>query len=185
MLHSKKIAAVAVFAAAAAGVPAIASAASANTLNFQGEVATQTCEVTVNGNTTNPTVPLPPVSASVLQAAGSNAGMTNFTIGVTGCTAPTSALPIKTVFVGNQVDSNGNLGNTGTATNVALQLLDPAATSTPFNLSGAMGYAAAGLNLAAGATASTHDFAVRYYSATGNATAGSVFGTVQYAVSYQ
>ncbi|MBV8259658.1 MAG: type 1 fimbrial protein, partial [Paraburkholderia sp.] len=104
MLHSKKIAAVAVFAAAAAGVPAIASAASANTLNFQGEVATQTCAVTVNGNATNPSVPLPPVSASVLQVAGSNAGMTNFTIGVTGCTAPTSALPIKTVFVGNRVD---------------------------------------------------------------------------------
>ncbi|MEM5328216.1 fimbrial protein [Paraburkholderia sp. JHI2823] len=183
MLFNKKIAAIALVAATTA--PAMAFAASANTINFQGEVTTQTCAVTVNGNAANPTVLLPTVSTASLAATGSNAGMTTFTIGVTGCTAQASATPIKTVFVGNQVDGNGNLGNTGTATNVALQLLDPTATSTPFNLSGATGYAAAGLNLAAGATAATHDFAVRYYSATGNATAGSVLGSVQYAVSYQ
>ena len=183
MFFNKKIAAIAVVAATTA--PGFAFAASANTINFQGEVTTQTCSVTVNGNAANPTVLLPTVSTADLAATGSNAGMTNFTIGVSGCTAQASATPIKTVFVGNQVDSNGNLGNTGTATNVALQLLDPAATSAPFNLSGSTGYAAAGLNLAAGATSATHDFAVRYYSAPGNATAGSVLGSVQYAVSYQ
>jgi major type 1 subunit fimbrin (pilin) len=43
---------------------------------------------------------------------GDTAGTTNFTIGVSGCTAPTvSAQPIKTVFLGNHVDVNGNLGN--------------------------------------------------------------------------
>lgn len=31
---------------------------------------------------------------------------------------------ISTVFVGNQVTSNGNLGNTGSAKNVEVQLLD-------------------------------------------------------------
>jgi len=183
MFFNKKIAAIAVVVAASA--PAITFAASANTINFQGEVTTQTCAVSVNGNAANPTVLLPTVSTADLQATGSTAGMTSFTVGVTGCTAPTSATPIKTVFVGNQVDSNGNLGNTGTAASVALQLLDPTSPSTPFNLSGTTGYAATGLNLAAGASSATHDFAVRYYSATGNATAGSVLGSVQYAVSYQ
>ncbi|HEY4803885.1 MAG TPA: type 1 fimbrial protein, partial [Paraburkholderia sp.] len=125
MLFNKKIAAIAIVAATTA--PAIAFAASANTINFQGEVATQTCAVTIDGVASNPTVRLPEVSAGALSAAGSAAGLTTFTIGVTGCTAQASATPIKTVFVGNQVDSNGNLGNTGTAGNVALQLLDPAA----------------------------------------------------------
>ncbi|CAB3809328.1 hypothetical protein LMG28688_06966 [Paraburkholderia caffeinitolerans] len=183
MTFNKKIAAIAVVVAAAA--PAMAFADSANTINFQGEVTTQTCTVTINGNAASPTVLLPTVSTSALATAGSNAGTTNFTVGVTGCTSQASATPIKTVFVGNQVDNNGNLGNTGTAGGVALQLLDPTAPSTPFSLLGATGYAAPGLSLAAGATSATHNFAVRYYSAAGSATAGSVLGSVQYALSYQ
>src|SRR6516225_7232631 len=93
MLFNKKIAAIAIVAATTA--PAIAFAASANTINFQGEVTTQTCAVTVNGNAANPTVLLPTVSTADLSATGSVAGLTSFTIGVTGCTAQASATPIK------------------------------------------------------------------------------------------
>ncbi|MEY8174905.1 fimbrial protein [Burkholderia multivorans] len=166
--------------------PALAFAQSSNTIQFQGEVTDQTCAVTVNGNASSPTVLLPTVSTGDLSMAGNTAGQTSFTIGISGCTAPTAtARAIDTVFVGNQVTSNGNLGNTGTATNVALQLLDPANTSTPFDLSGASGYAAPGLTLDVGETSASHDFAVRYITENGSATAGSVLGSVQYAISYQ
>ncbi|MDE4917888.1 major type 1 subunit fimbrin (pilin) [Cupriavidus metallidurans] len=170
---------------AASVAPIMAHAASGNTINFQGEVTDQTCQVTINGNAANSTVLLPTVSSTVLTTAGATAGTTSFTVGVNGCVAPTtSAQAIKTVFVGNQVTAAGNLGNTGTATNVALQLLDPTTPSAPFNLNNPGGYAAAGLSLPIGATSATHDFAVRYISEPGGATSGSVLGSVQYAVSY-
>jgi len=160
--------------------------ASANTINFQGEVTDQTCDVAINGNAANPTVLLPTVSSTSLATAGSTNGVTTFTVGLTNCQAPTTtAQAIGTVFVGNQVTSAGNLGNTGTATNVALQLLDPATPTSPFDLSNTAGVTVPGLSLAAGDTTATHDFAVQYISEQGGATAGSVLGSVQYAVTYQ
>ncbi|HTR09077.1 MAG TPA: fimbrial protein [Paraburkholderia sp.] len=178
--HIAKIAAV-----AATTAPALAFAQSANTITFQGEVSTQTCSVSINGNAANPRVLLQTVPTTQLEAPGSTAGLTTFTIDVTGCTAASSATPIKTVFVGNQVDAGGNLGNTGSAVGVALQLLDPTSPSKPFILPSSAGYAATGLTLAANATSATHNFAVRYYSALGHPTPGSVRGSVQYAISYQ
>lgn len=169
-----------------AAAPAFAFAQSSNTIQFQGEVTDQTCAVTVNGNASSPTVLLPTVSTADLATAGNTAGETHFTIGLSGCTAPTTAArAINTVFVGNQVTTDGNLGNTGTATNVALQLFDPAVAAKRFVLSSSSGYAAPGLSLAVGATSASYDFGVRYISENGSATAGSVLGSVQYAVSYQ
>jgi major type 1 subunit fimbrin (pilin) len=166
--------------------PLFAFAAGPNTINFQGEVSDQTCQVAVNGNPANPTVLLPTVPATSLAGAGNTAGQTTFTVAVSDCMAPVSTTQaINTVFVGNQVTAAGNLGNTGTATNVALQLLDPAAPSTPFDLSAAGGVAAPGLTLADGETSASHDFAVQYISEEGGATAGSVLGSVQYSVSYE
>ena len=102
-----------------------ANAHANNTITFLGEVSDQTCEVAINGATANPTVLLPTVSTADLAVAGSVAGETPFTLSVSGCTIhATQALPIKTVFVGNSVTAAGNLGNTGTATNVSLQILD-------------------------------------------------------------
>ncbi|WP_179404717.1 fimbrial protein [Burkholderia guangdongensis] len=164
----------------------VAFASSANTLTFLGEIADQTCEVAVNGVTSNPAVVLPAVSASTLATGGSTAGQTTFRIGISGCTAPIeTAQAIRTVFVGNRVTASGNLDNSGTAENVSLQLVDPAAPNQPFNLSGPDGHAAPGLNLRAGETAASYDFAVRYVSETGGATRGSVKGSVQYLLTYQ
>ncbi|MDI5448871.1 hypothetical protein MJL27_25580, partial [Salmonella enterica subsp. enterica serovar Anatum] len=43
----------------------------------------------------------------------------SFDIGLSGCTgSKDKTTKISTVFVGNQVTSNGNLGNTGSAKNV-------------------------------------------------------------------
>ena len=123
--------------------------------------------------------------AAEVAAAGDTAGPTTFEIGVTGCTPMATAQSIKTVFVGNQVTAAGNLGNTGTATNVALQLFDPATPAASFDLASVNGYSAKGLNLNAGDTSASYNYAVRYISETGGATPGSVLGSVQYAVNYQ
>lgn len=158
-----------------------ANAHANNTITFLGEVSDQTCEVAINGATANPTVLLPTVSTADLAAAGSVAGETPFTLSVSGCTInATQALPIKTVFVGNSVTVAGNLGNTGSATNVSLQILD-AVGGNAVDLTGVA--TVDGLNVAAGDSTASHDFAVQYY-AEGAATAGTVVSSVQYAISY-
>lgn len=153
-----------------------------NTIRFQGEVADQTCDISINGNASTPLILLPTVAATALTTAGSTAGQTPFSIGLTGCTASGTNTAISTVFVGNNLTANGHMGNTGTAGNVSLRLVDPVAPTTALDLTGQTG--AAGLVLAAGATSASHDFAVEYV-AEGIATPGSVLGSVQYAVSYQ
>lgn len=162
-------------------VAGTASAASDNTINFQGEVTEQTCQVTVNGNAANPTVLLPTVSTTDLTAAGATAGKTAFTIGVTGCSG--TATTTKTVFVGNNVDTDGNLSNVaGTATNVALQLLDTAGAAIDLHANPVA--KVDGITLADTETSGSADYGVQYISTAGSATAGSVVGSVQYAISY-
>lgn len=171
----------------AAGISAliisqVAMADSANTITFKGEVSEQTCEVTINGVTARPVVLLPTVSKSQLATADAAAGLTTFTLGVTGCAVASGALDIKTVFIGNNVSATGNLENTGTATNVELQLLTDAGGATPIDLRSAT--PVTGVTVAAGQTEGAHDYAVQYYSPTGSATAGTVLGSVQYAITY-
>lgn len=160
----------------------MAHADSANTITFKGEVTEQTCEVTVNGVNARPVVLLPTVAKSELATAASSAGLTAFTLGVTGCTVDADALDIKTVFVANNMTERGNLANTGTAQNVELQLMTDSAGTTAIDLRDAT--PVAGITVAAGSTTGEHDFAVQYFSPNGGATAGTVVGAVQYAVSY-
>lgn len=165
-----------------AGLVLSTAALADNTIRFQGEVADQTCDISINGNASTPLILLPTVAANSLASSGLTAGQTPFTVALTGCTAAGSATSISTVFVGNNLNANGRMGNTGTAGNVSLRLVDPAAPTAPLDLTGQTG--AAGLVLASGATSASHDFAVQYY-AEGAVTPGSVLGSVQYAVSYQ
>lgn len=159
-----------------------AFAASDNTITFQGEVTDETCSVAVNGNSASPVVLLPTVSAADLAASGDTAGPVTFDIGLSGCTGSSSAdTKISTVFVGNQVTTNGNLGNTGTATNVEVQLVDT--TGAVIDLTN--GFTGDGdLTLAAGDTEASATYTAQYY-ATSASTAGTVEATLQYAVSYQ
>lgn len=175
-----KIAAVLGIAASVISLSALAD--STNTITFKGEVSEQTCEVTINGVTARPVVLLPTISKSQLASADTSAGLTTFTLGVTGCAVTSGALDVKTVFVGNNVSATGNLENTGSATNVELQLLTDAGGATPVDLRTST--AIAGVTVPAGQTSGEHDFAVQYYSPTGSATAGTVLGSVQYAVTY-
>lgn len=79
------------FVASLVAVPGMALAYG-NTISFQGEVADETCEVSVNGNNASPVVLLPTVSASQLNAAGQTAGQTTFDIGVSGCTGDADSM---------------------------------------------------------------------------------------------
>ena len=159
-----------------------AMAISDNTITFQGEVTDETCSVAINGNGATPVILLPTVSTKELAKSGDTAGGITFDIGVTGCTGnPSTETNISTVFVGNQVTTNGNLGNTGSAGNVEIQLLDT--KDAVINLTD--GYTGNGdLKLAAGASEASATYTAQYY-ANGLATAGTVEATLQYAVSYQ
>ena len=160
-----------------------AFASSDNTISFQGEVTDQTCSLTVNGNDSAPIILLPTVAATSLAASADVAGATTFEMGITGCTSATSSTTISTVFVGNLVDSTnaGTLGNSGTAENVNIQLLDSSGTAIDLSST----YTASGdLTLASGDTAATSTYTAQYY-ATGAATAGTVAASLQYAISYQ
>ncbi|EAW8006438.1 type 1 fimbrial protein [Salmonella enterica subsp. enterica serovar Anatum] len=159
-------------------VSSSAMAVSDNTITFQGEVSDETCSVVINGNQAKPVVLLPTVSTKELSEQGKTAGPITFDIGLSGCTgSKDKTTKISTVFVGNQVTSNGNLGNTGSAKNVEVQLLDT--SGEPINLTG--GFTGDGdLQLEPNAS----EASARYYS-TGKAEAGTVAATLQYAVSYK
>jgi len=167
---------------------ASAFAASDNTITFQGEVADQTCQVSINGNAGSPVVLLPTVNAADLGVSGKSAGDTTFEIGVTGCTAnDTDDIKISTVFVGNLVTKDGNLGNTGTAKNVEIQIKNGAEAIdfSKGSYTGAGDLTITSSNDAENPnTSATHEYIASYYS-TGTAGVGSVASSLQYAVSYQ
>lgn len=163
-----------------------AFALSDNTIMFQGEVTSETCSVTVNGNTAKPLVLLPTVSVSDLAASGQVTGETTFNIGVTGCNGnATAETTVSTVFAGNNISAKGNLANlaasTEAATNVEIQILDTKGAAIDFNKGVFNG--AGDLKLTAGKTEASATYTAQYY-ATGVSTAGAVESSMQYAVSY-
>ena len=161
-------------------VSAGASAVSDNTVTFIGEVADQTCDVTINGVSAAPVVLMPTAAAADLATNGSTTGVTTFDLGLSGCTAATEATNISVRFLGNNVTGTGHLGNTGTAQNVEIQLLDP--SDNAIDLTG--GYTGSNaLSLAVGDTSASATYSAQYY-ATGVATVGTVQGSMQYAVTY-
>jgi len=159
-----------------------AMADSANTITFRGEVTEQTCSVTVNGSAARPVVLLPTVNKNELANLADTAGLTTFTMGVSGCATGSADMQLKTLFIGTNVTTSGNLANSGDAQNVELQLLTDSTGTTAIDLRTLQ--AVDGIVLRAGETAGEHDFAVQYFTPTGSATAGTVVGAVQYAISY-
>ncbi|PZL85323.1 type 1 fimbrial protein [Pantoea sp. ARC270] len=158
--------------------------ASNNTITFQGRVDSQTCTVTVNGNTAKPTVLLPTVNVDALKESGSTAGQTTFDIGITGCKSSDTATTVSTVFTGNSVSAKGNLSNVAAtdeaAQNVEIQILNTKGGAIDFNHD----FDSEGeLHLAAGEKDASATYTAQYY-ATQAATAGAVEASLQYAVSY-
>ena len=163
-------------AAKAAGTP------TDGTITINGQVVANTCTVAVNGGTNTGTVTLKPAPTSALATPGSTYGDMPFTIAVTGCDSSLNGKTALPYWSGANVNSNGRLHNTGTATNVDLQLLNQDDT-TPITLNAPEGVqGTTGTKVAGGAATMT--YYARYY-ATGAATAGPVTSTVDYTLIYQ
>lgn len=158
------------------------------TINFTGKVVDQTCSVTTTTGTAPLAVTLPTVSTKSLDSTGKVAGLTPFTISLSGCNtaAATGAQSVKAYFEPNaNTDyTTGNLTNTTSsgASNVQIQLLNADGVKVI-----KLGQAAAAQNVD---TVAINDANVtlRYnaqYYATGVATAGDVTSTVNYTIAYQ
>lgn len=164
-----------------------ANAASDNTVHFQGEVSSQTCNVNINGNSASPIVLLPTIAASEFENPADVKGATTFTIGVSDCA--TGAASIKTVFAGNNITTTGNLGNTGTAKNVSIQLLDSNGTDE-LEFANGTTVSTAAFTKAEGATSATQTLTAQYYAEPDSTTtpyavsAGTVVASAQYSITY-
>lgn len=170
---------------------AVSAHATDGTVDFQGSVYLNTCFASVNGVAAPgvATVTLPTLSTSLLATSGKTAGDTTFKINLTGCPPsigkPGQVRGVIAFFEQNGfVDgSTGLLKNTGTATNVRLQLVDafngtPIRAGDEIQKSNSTRYAVSYPD----GTAELH-YAVRYY-AVGTTTAGTVRGAVTYSLDY-
>lgn len=152
--------------------------ASDGTITFNGEIASQTCSIASGGD--NLTVTLPTVSAVGLNSAGATAGNIGFAIALTDC--DTSVNSVYANFeAGTNVDADGRLTTTGSATNVAVQLLDSA--STPIVVGSDQQQDSASTATIDSSGNATLNYSAQYY-ATGAATAGSVSTSVTYSLVY-
>ncbi|WP_083444805.1 fimbrial protein [Herbaspirillum rhizosphaerae] len=159
----------------------LAAFASDGTINFTGSVTATTC--TVSGGSTISKA-LPPVSSTTLGAAGNTTGDTAIQISLTGC-AGGSATGVRAFFEsGTGVNaSTGRLINTGTATNVDVQLAMP--DNTPIVAGAASGSQGTGPFTALSGGAATLNYKARYYSTGATHTAGNVIASVTYSIEYQ
>ena len=167
----------------ALAVPGIHSAmANTGTITFNGELTSNTCNVSVNGGSANDTVILPTVSEGVLGSAGKTAGQTQFALELSGCTG--SLQTASAYFeAGTGVNSDGRLVNTGTAQNVDLQLRDSSNGGAVIKAGSTEQVANAGyVTLASGAA--SLPYTAEYYS-TDVAGAGSVIASVTYNIQYK
>lgn len=155
-------------------------------VTFQGEVAAQTCQATINGQT-NGIVLLPTVSVGEFTAKNNTAGLTPFTISISGCSGKDPELKIGTKFLGRNVTSTGNLGNLASvspAKNVAIQLTQTAAGTVPVVLNGIT--KVDGLILPLNQASTSHQFGARYIVDEGTIpTPGAITAVAEYTISYQ
>jgi major type 1 subunit fimbrin (pilin) len=168
-----------------ASVAAHAAGPSSNggVLTINGELTANTCDVSGNGQGPNFTVSLPTLSAKTLSAAGSTGGATGFGIALTNCTPDTGNVHTFWEYGANTL-ADGSLKNNGTATSVAVQLLDYNGPEQLLDLSKADG--AQGSQTVAIASGSADlKYAARYFSSLGGAGAGSVNTNVTYSIVYE
>jgi len=155
-----------------------------DTINFNGSVIGTTCTITVGGTVapTAATITLAPARDSDLNASGKTAVPTPFDIVLTNCTATGK---VFARFESVIVYSPSILPNTGTATNVALQLYDNAVANGNVNAIIVVGGAQnSSTRVQVVAGAATLKYGVQYY-ASGVATVGTVKGQAVYSIVYE
>jgi major type 1 subunit fimbrin (pilin) len=184
-LKMKKIAISTIAAAMglAAAVAHAAPASNGGVLTINGELTSNTCTVSGNGGNNNFTVTLPTESASALSAAGSSAGATGFNIALTSCSPGISTVHTFWEYGANTL-ADGNLLNTGAATNVEVQLLDYNNGAKVIDVSKADG-SQNSQSVSVVNNAANLQYAAQYFSPAGGAGAGNVTTNVTYSMIYQ
>jgi major type 1 subunit fimbrin (pilin) len=138
-------------------------------------MSTQACTVAPN------VIPvfLPTVSKTALNAAGATAGLTAFTLALSGCPNGSNAYAVQATWSFNPGPSSSVVANSAAspANNVYVQLLD--STLSPITNGASTTLA----NVTAGGSFSATYYA-RYY-ATAAAGSGAVKGTATFTLTYQ
>jgi len=167
-----------------------ASHAELNTIIFNGEVTDQTCKAEINGQA-HAVLELPVVSAKDLNEGSKTAGLTQFTMNLTGCKVEADKdTGIKVKFQAFPVTEGKNLANIAPAhkaNNVSVQLTENADGTIPVEMiANASTTTSAVFNLEKGKDTASHTFAAQYINDSGdkNAEAGAVKAVVGYTLSY-
>ena len=150
-------------------------------INISGSVIDSPCYVDVGSS--NVSVTLPNVDKTMLQLPDSSAGVTPFTLKVSGCSEGGGVQKVSVAFIpDSNVDMNGNLANTGTAQNIAVQILDK--DQNPIDIRNDTFSA----QMARGAATDSADIDLRYFakyhSVAGNAGAGDVSAVANFQLVY-
>lgn len=153
-------------------------AAPDGTVTVTGKIVDQTC--TVGGTSGDYTVVLPTVAKSSLATVATTNGDTKFTINLTAC--PIGNVGVYYDNTNPNTNTAGRLNNTGSATNVNIQLLNSAKTIIDLSKDHT-GQNIVTSNVATANGSASLDFYARYY-ATGATTAGNVSTTATYYVVY-
>lgn len=159
-------------------------AASTGTITFNGQLNSNTCDVVVDGQAADATVVLPTIGTNQLSTTGQTAGDTGFTMALNNCAG---TLETASAFfeAGTTVDSvTGRLNNTGTASNVSLQLLDGSSPSRAVIEAGNQSQVNGNTYVNISSGSANLPYIVRYF-AEGATTAGTVVSNVVYSIQYQ
>jgi major type 1 subunit fimbrin (pilin) len=150
------------------------------TITFNGKVLNSTCSVS-NAVSNVVAVTLPDVQSTAFTASGSVAGLTPFSLVLTGCPTTPSGVVVGAAFSGGSIDSvhAGTITNTGTS-NVNVQMTD--SSGTALNLSTNSNPVNAVIS---GTGTATLGYKAQYYQPTATAiTAGTVTASVSYTLTY-
>jgi len=169
---------------AVAATLALPASAYDGTIDFEGEVSSNTC--VINGGSSAPLkVILPKVQVSQLAGAqGATAAHTRFTIALTACTGTGNA---RVFFEanGNNIDYTANaLKNKDVsaqkATGIGFAIFDEDRTRIQLGLQGTQGSKAFPIT----SNAAQLGYEVAYVKIAPTVTAGKVLGTVEYSIKY-
>ncbi|WP_050479467.1 fimbrial protein [Herbaspirillum rhizosphaerae] len=155
--------------------------ASDGTIIINGSVFAPTC--IINGGAPNFTRTLPTLSSSTLSTVGSTNGDTSVSINLTGCNPASGGARVFFESGAGVNATSGRLINTGTATNVDVQLAMP--DDTPIIVGAASGAQNTGTYTSIVSGAASLNYKARYYSTATTHAAGTVAASVTYAIEYE
>lgn len=170
------------------GMAGQVQAASTGTINFQGLLTANTCDVTVDGQAADATITLPTIGVAQLSSPTNTAGETGFAMELENCSG---TLTGASAFFesGPSVEmTTGRLKNlstgAGSASNVSLQLLDGSSASNSVIKVGNTAQTTDTTFVDVSAGSAVLPYSVRYY-AEAAAGAGTVTSNVVYSIQYQ